>query len=130
MLYFSLRGQSKSEVPKPISDIAPNNICPANGENVNDSQCVTTEPLVGRLETGVVNRLSFKLKDTVAATNETPKESKIVQNSSRYNHVNFMSYTTFIILWLYSKENAPSTSTGQPNSLNLIPGRYAYICMY
>lgn len=79
-LYFSLRGQTKSEISKQSSDTTAN--------NNNASECVTPEPLVGRLETGTVNKLSFKLKDTVTketlVTSNIGKELEIVNASTRY----------------------------------------------
>lgn len=90
-MYFSLNKQSKSEVPKQNSSLSTSYTCPANVK----SQCVTPEPLVGRLETGAISKLSFKLKDTVAketsATDETAiKESKTACSYARYSCLLFI----------------------------------------
>lgn len=108
MLYFSLNKQSKSEVRKQNSSSTTSNTCPANVR----SQCVTPEPLVGRLETGAVSKLSFKLKDTAAketsATDETAiKESKTACTCTRYCYILYYYMQLSLLCDFTAKKHRP-----------------------
>lgn len=75
MLRFSLRGPSKKaadDVSDCVAVAASTNIKCAS-----DISCSTSEPLVGRLDTSIAIKLSFRLKDKPAKDNIGEGETKL-----------------------------------------------------
>lgn len=79
ILHFSLRGPPKKAADD-ISDCVTTAASP-NHKCSSDISCSTTEPLVGRLDTSVAIKLSFKLKDKPVKDESVEKEEAKVKQT-------------------------------------------------